>query len=146
MTQTRTCVFTKKIQPEAYAQVTDAEVVDALTEIVSVFVGNRENAQLVSIDDTEMRTQDEITPQPFVTATVEVDTTVQDALIVSSMSIIGDLAFYDEGVFPVQLLGPRYWVIDEQIGLDSTEASAGTESKGFVNTIVSMIDTYINGK
>jgi len=145
MTQTQTCVFTKKLQPEAYAQVTDEEVLDALTELVSVFVGNCDDASLVSIDDTEMRTQSRITPQPFVTATVTVETTLEDALLVSSMSILGDLAVYEDGVFLVRLLGPRYWVVDGHGSVDTTESSAGTESNGLVNSVVSIIDKYING-
>lgn len=109
------CIFTREIEPETYKQVSEDKIRDRFREIVENYIEACPRATLVSIDDVYLDSDGEsVTPQPFLEAVVNCESNPENCLVENDVSMIGDASYFDEELFPVQLLGSSYWV-DESI-------------------------------
>jgi len=140
------CVFTRDLEKPSYIKSTESEILNSLENSVSHFI-SLTDCDVVYIKERGFKRTGGLTPQPYIKIVLECDSDPQSELIKRQVSIIGDADYFDEELFPVKLLGPKYWVSDSvERSIDSIqeEREKEAQSQSKIDGIVERIFNSFN--
>lgn len=130
------CVFTRELAKESYMQASETEIVDQLKASIEHFIEVSPSATLVEFTESGFKSKDSITPQPYVKTVVSCKTSPEVDLIKKQVTVIGEAEYFDEEIFPVRLLGPKYWVSDDvERSIEHIEQERENEQLSYIDSI-----------